>query len=161
MLFDLIAPVANTPLLAEAAITWTPATFYVAAGIVHVIVYLLVYRILQTDPEHNTFVGAVFAAAIANAAAYFLRDAGLFGILAAGSIHFALLVGISSGEVVKSLVVFLIALAAYAGLGHFVIPRTPLDVNQIDGIPRVIMTGGLEAEPITEEEADEMAEPAG
>ena len=46
-------------------------------------------------------------------------------------------------------------------MGTFVLPRTPLQVDDIAGLPRVIMTGGMEAEPITEEEADKMSAPAG
>ncbi len=161
MLVDLIAPIAELPVLAEAAITWTPKTFYIASAIVHVIVYLVGFKLLQTDPEHNTFVGAVIAAVIANFATYALRSYGLFGILGAGAIHFTLLVAITSGEAVKSLVVFLISMAAYAGLGHFITQRTPLEAENIGGIPMVIMGGGLEAEPITEDEANELSAPAG
>ena len=161
MLVDLISPIANMPVLAEAAITWTPKTFYIAAAIVHVLVYLVGFKMLQTDPEHNTFIGAVIAAVIANFAAYALSSYGLFGILGAGALHFVLLVAITSGEALKSLVVFFVAMCAYALLGSFITQRTPLQVEQIGGLPQVIMTGGLEAEPITEEEANEMAEPAG
>jgi hypothetical protein len=160
MLVDLIAPIANMPVLAEAAITWTPSTFYIAAAIVHVFVYLIGFKVLQTDPEHNTFVGAVIAAVVSNFATFVLRDFGLFGILGAGALHFVMLVAITSGEAVKSLVVFLISMAAYAGLGTFITQRTPLRAENIGGIPMVIMTGGLEAEPITEEEANKMSAPA-
>lgn len=160
MLVELISPIANTPVLAEAAITWTPKTFYIAAAIVHVVVYLVGFKMLQTDPEHNTFIGAVIAAVIANFAAYALSSYGLFGVLGAGALHFVLLVAITSGEALKSLVVFFVAMGAYAILGSFVTQRTPLEAENIGGIPQVIMTGGLEAEPITEEEADKMSAPA-
>ena len=148
------------PVTAEALITWTPLTFYIAAAIVHTILFLVGFRLAGVDPEHNTFVGAVLAAGIANGTAYFLRDFGLFGILASGAVHFAMLVAITSGEVLKSALVFLVAMAAYAGMGFFILPRTPLDVNKIGGLPRVIMTGGIEPEPITEEEAEKMSAPA-
>lgn len=148
-------------IFAEALITWTPVTFYVAAGIIHTIVILAGFHLLGVDPEHNTFVGAILGAAVANIIAFFLRDAGLFGILASGAVLFGLLVAISSGEVLKSVLVFAIALAVYGLMGTFVLPRTELHVNDIAGLPRVIMTGGMEAEPITEEEADRLAEPAG
>ena len=92
----------DTTLFAKALITWTPTTFYVAAAIIQTVVFLAGFRILGVDPEHNTFVGALLGAAIANIVAFFLRDAGLFGILAAGAVHFGLLVAISSGEVLKS-----------------------------------------------------------
>lgn len=147
-------------ILSEALITWTPVTFYVAAAIIQTLVFLGGFRLLGVDPEHNTFIGALLAAAIANIVAYFLRDAGLFGILATGAVHFGLLVAISSGEVLKAVMVFVVSLAVYGLMGIFVLPRTPLHVDQIAGLPRVIMTGGMEAEPITEEDADKMAAPA-
>jgi hypothetical protein len=152
---------AQFPLVAEALITWTPTTFYVAAAIIQTIVFLAGFHLLGVDPEHNTFVGALLGAAIANIVAFFLRDAGLFGILAAGAVHFGLLVAISSGEVLKSVMVFAVSMSVYGLMGTFVLPRTPLNVNDIAGLPRVIMTGGMEAEPITEEEAEKMAAPAG
>jgi asparagine N-glycosylation enzyme membrane subunit Stt3 len=148
------------PVFAEAAIAWTPKTFYIAATILHVVVYLMGFKLLQTDPEHNTFIGAVIAAVIANFASYALSSYGLFGIMGSGAIHFILLVAITSGEALKSLVVFMVAIAAYAGLGTFVTQRTPLTVEQIGGIPQVIMTGGIKAEPITEEQANDMSAPA-
>ncbi|MGM0558308.1 MAG: hypothetical protein ACQEVA_18130 [Myxococcota bacterium] len=151
----------DTTLFAKALITWTPTTFYVAAAIIQTVVFLVGFRLLGVDPEHNTFVGALLAAAIANIVAFFLRDAGLFGILTTGAVHFGLLVAVSSGEVLKSVFVFAVSLAVYGLMGTFVLPRTPLHVDDIAGLPRVIMTGGMEAEPITEEEADKMAAPAG
>ncbi len=151
----------DAPLLAKAMITWTPVTFYVAAGILHTIIFLVGFRLLGVDPEHNTFVGALLGAAIANIVAYFMRDAGLAGILTSGAVHFAILVAISSGEVLKSVMVFAAAMSLYALMGVVVLPRTPLHVDDIAGLPRVMMTGGIEAEPITEEEADKMAAPAG
>jgi asparagine N-glycosylation enzyme membrane subunit Stt3 len=153
--------ISQTPVFAEAAITWTPQTFYMAATILHIIVYLLGFKLLQTDPEHNTFVGAVIAAVIANFATYALSDYGLFGIMGSGAVHFIVLVAVTSGEALKSLMVFLVAMAAYAGLGTIITERTPLTTEQIGGIPKVIMTGGIEAEPITEDQADEMSAPAG
>lgn len=151
----------DVPLLAKAVITWTPVTFYVAAGILHTIIFLVGYRLLGVDPEHNTFVGALLGAAIANIVAYFLRDAGLFGILTSGAVHFGILVAISSGEVLKSVMIFAASMSLYALMGIVVLPRTPLHVDDIAGLPRVMMTGGIEAEPITEDEADKMAAPAG
>lgn len=151
MIAELFAPLAQTPFLAEAAIDWTPETFYATAAVVHTVIYLLGFRLMQVDPEHNTFVGAVIAAVIANFAAFALSSFGLFGILGAGFIHFAVLAAISSGEVLKSLVVFLVALGAYAGLAQVITERSPLTVEEIGGIPQAIVTGGLEAEPMTEE----------
>lgn len=151
MSIDLLAPLSHAPLVAETVIDWTPETFYVAAGVVHTLIYLLGFRLLQVDPEHNTFVGAAIAATIANFAAFALKSFGLFGILGAGFIHFALLAAISSGEVLKSAVIFLVALAAYAGLAQVVTERTPLDIEEIGGIPQAVVSGGLETEPMTED----------
>jgi hypothetical protein len=151
----------DTTLFAKALITWTPTTFYVAAAIIQTGIFLGGFHLLGVDPEHNTFVGALLGAAIANIVAFFLRDAGLFGILAAGAVHFGMLVAISSGEVLKSVFVFVVSLAVYGLMGMFVLPRTPLHIDDIAGLPRVIMTGGMEAEPITEEEAEKMSAPAG
>jgi hypothetical protein len=159
MLVELFAPMTNLTIVAQAAIEWTPRTFYIAAAIVHVGVYLLGFKLLKTDPEQNTFVGAVIAAAVANLAAYALSSYGLFGILGAGAIHFVLLVAITSGEVLKSLAVFVFALAAYAGMNFVITPRTPLTIEQIGGIPQVIVTGGMEAEPITEDDAETLSRP--
>lgn len=161
MLLELIEPATSFAVLGETSIDWTPKTFYIAAGIVHAILILVGFRLLGVDPENNTFVGALIAAAIGNVAAFFLRDAGLFGILASGTIHFGLLVAITSGEVLKATIVFFLAMATYGGLAMYITPRTPLTLEEIAGIPRVIVSGGLEAEPITEEEANELAEPVG
>jgi hypothetical protein len=160
MLVDLLSNTLQISVIAKAAITWTPATFYVASGIVHTLVILLAYKLLHVDPEHNTFAGALIGAAVGNGAVFFLSGFGLFGVLGAGAIYFAILCAISSGEVAKSLMVFVVLMGVYAGMGHFITQRTPLTADQIGGLPRAIMTGGLTAEPITEEQTNELAEPA-
>ena len=148
--------------LAEAAITWTPVTYYVAAGILSCILILLAFRVLQVDPEFNTFVGAAIAAVLMSVAGYFFRDMGLVGIIVSG---IAVLGGVamaSSGDMVKSLIVFGLILALYAGMGTWLVPRTrTLSVDQVGGLTRVILGGGLEAEPITEKEADKMLDSRG
>ncbi len=161
MLVDMIAPAAHLPVLAKAAITWTPKTFYIAAGIVQAIVILITFKVLQVDPEHNTFVGAVIGAALCNLGAYALAPHGLFGVLAAGTAFFVMLVAISSGEVLKSAIAFMVLMAAYGGMGLFITHRTPLKAANIGGLPQVIITGGLKAEPITEKESNKLAAPAG
>jgi len=160
MLVDVFAASLDVAVIAKAAITWTPVTFYVTATIVHTLMILLVFKLLHVDPEHNTFIGAVVAALVGNAAVFFLRDFGLFGNLGAAAVYFATLAAVSSGEVLKSLLVFTAALAVYAGLGMFLTPRTPLTVEKLGGLPEIMMTGGLTPEPITEEDSNELAKPA-
>ena len=146
-------------LLAKAAITWTPMTFFIVCAVVHTLLILLGFKLLHIDPEHNSFVGALLAAAAGNAAAYFLGSYGLFGVIGAAAIYFGILAAVSSGEVLKSVVVFLILLGVYSGLGHFLIPRTPLTAEKIGGLAQVVISGGLEAEPITEDDAEDLSKP--
>jgi|GEM_PF-2357466 len=159
MLVDIFAASLEVGVLAKAAITWTPVTFYVVATVIHTLMILLLFKVLHVDPEHNSFIGALIAALIGNAAVFFLRDFGLFGNLGAAAIYFATLAAVSSGEVLKSLVVFTGALAVYAGLALFLVPRTPLTAETINGLPKIMITGGFTAEPISEEQADELAKP--
>ncbi len=141
-----------------AAITWTPSTFYIAMGIVHTILILIGFRMLQVDVEHNSFVGAVLAAVIINVVAYFVRDTGIVGIMIAGSVIFGMLVAIASGEALKAALMAAVLVVGYGLVGSFITQRTPLTVDDIAGFPRVVMTGGLEAEPITEDDAKRMNE---
>lgn len=159
MLVDIFVASLQIGVLAKAAITWTPVTFYVVATIVHTLMILLVFKLLHVDPEHNSFIGALIAALVGNAAVFFLRDFGLFGNLGAAAVYFATLAAVSSGEVIKSLAVFIVALAVYAGLALFLVPRTPLTAETIGGLPEIMITGGFTAEPISEEQADELAKP--
>ncbi len=145
-------------ILAQAGgLSWTPMTFYVAAGVLHLIIILVMFRMLHLEPEYNTFIGALIAAGIANGAAFFLKDYTLFGVLGTGAIFFALLVAISQADVLKALYVWAVCLAAYAGLAFLVMPRSELTIDQIGGIPQVIMTGGLKAEPFTDEAYDNLS----
>lgn len=145
--------------LAATAISWTPATFYVASGIVNTIVVLVAFRVLQIDVEHNSFVGAGLAAAVFTAFAYFFRDAGVIGVMVTGTAVFGSLVFVSSGEALKSLGVAMLVFASFGGLGSFITARTPLTLDDIGGIPRVVLSGGLEAEPITEETTSKLSAP--
>lgn len=161
MLADVFSTSLQFGVIAKAAITWTPLTFYITAAIVHTLAILLLFKMLHVDPEHNSFAGALIAALVGNAAAYFLSDYGLFGNLGAAAVYFATLAAVSSGEVIKSFLVFVATLAIYAGLGLFLFPRTPLNVDKVGGLPKVVLTGGIAPEPITEEQSNELAEPAG
>lgn len=140
------------PLVAASAITWTPVTFYVASGIVNTIAVLLAFRMLQVDVEHNSFIGAVLAVVTFTVIGYFFRDAGVIGVMFTGAAVFGTLVFVTSGEALKSLAVTVLVFAVFGGLGSFISSRTPLTIDSIGGVPRVVATGGLEAEPITEED---------
>lgn len=150
---------ADFPLLAKAAITWTPMTFYIVATVIHTLLILIGFKLLHIDPEHNSFVGALLGAALGNAAVYLLGGFGLFGVIGAAAIYFGLLAAISSGEVLKSLIVFLVLMGIYAGMGNFLIPRTPLTAEKIGGLAQVVISGNLEAEPITEDDAEDLSKP--
>lgn len=140
------------PILAASAITWTPVTFYVASGIVNAIVILLAFRMLQVDVEHNSFIGTAIAVAAFTTVAYFFRDAGVIGVMITGAAVFGMLVFVTSGEALKSAAVTLLVFAVFGGFGNFIVSRTPLTMDDIAGLSRMVSTGGLEAEPITEED---------
>lgn len=138
-------------------ITWTPMAFYITMAIVHTIVILLAFRALQLDAEHNTFIAALMAAVIANVVAFFLKDMGVFGILGSTAALFGMLVVISHVDVLKSGLVWIILMALYWAVAWFILPRqNDLYIEDIAGIPQVIMQGGLEAEPITADEYDNL-----
>ena len=145
-------------ILAASSIEWTPVTFYVAMGIIHTLAVLIGFRILQVDVEHNSLIGAVLAAGLINVIAYFLRDTGVVGILITGAAIFGLLVAISSGEALKAFGLTLAFMALYGIVGSFVVKRTPLSIDDLAGFPRVVTTGGLEAEPITEDDTERLQE---
>lgn len=151
-MLQLMAGFSTNTVLAASAITWTPVTFYVAMGIIHTIVVLLGYRILEIDAEHNSFVGAVLAAIAINVIGYFVRDVGVVGIMMSGATIFGMLVLVSSGEALKALGMSFVIFASYGLVGSFIVERTPLTIDDIAGVPRMVTTGGLEAEPITEED---------
>lgn len=138
-------------------LTWTVTTFYIAAAVLHLIIILLMFRMLHLEAEYNTFIGALIAAGLSNGAAFFLKDFTLFGVLGTGAIFFALLVAISQADVLKALYVWAVLMASYAGLAFLVLPRSELTIEEIGGIPQVIMTGGLKAEPFTDEAYDNLS----
>lgn len=148
----------SLPLLAASAITWTPVTFYVAMGIIHTLAILIGFRLLHVDVEHSSIVGAVLAAAVINVVAYVCKDVGVVGILISGAITFGMLVLISSGEALKMLGMSMAFIVLYGLVGSFIVERTPLSIDDIAGFPRVVTTGGLEAEPITEEDTERLNE---
>lgn len=142
--------------LAASAITWTPVTFYVAMGIIHTLVVLIGFRVMQVDAEHNSFIGALLAAAVFNVVAYFVRDAGVIGVMITGAAIFGMTVMVSSGEALKAFFMTMMVIATYGIVGNFIVSRTPLNMDDLAGFPRVVTTGGLEAEPITEEDNERL-----
>ncbi len=133
-----------------AALVWTPVTFYVAMGILHILAILIGFRLLHIDPENNTFVGAVIAGVVINVIAYFVRDLGVVSVMIQLVVVFGMLVMVASGEAFKGLLMSAILLGSYGAVATFVIPRTPLDQRQIGGFAEVILEGGLKQSALTE-----------
>lgn len=144
------------PLLAQGGLSWTPVTYYVLCGIVHLIIILLGFRMMGVDPEQNGFIGALITAVIINVLGYFLRDSGVLGALVVGGSMFTLLAAVTSGEVLRAFFMCGILLASYAGIGTVVLPRTPLEIEDVGGFTRVVLTGGLEPEPMSEKSTEEL-----
>lgn len=150
---------AEVGILAQSSFEWTPMTYYIVAGIMHMIVILVGFRLMQVDPENNTFVGAILAAGLINTGAFFLRDFGVVGAIAVAGLVFFLLAAISSGEVLKAFFMSFICIAAWGGMGQLLIPKTPLTVESVGGYTNIVMTGGMKAEPIREEDSLKLSEP--
>lgn len=140
------------PLIAEAKplITWTPTTFYVTAFLFQTIGVYLVGKILGIDAEHNNPIALAICMGIANAVAFFVRDMGVVGILISSATFVVLLLGVSAVDILMTVVGFLVALGIYGVLGGFLIDRTPdtLTAETIGGLPKVVITGEIEAEPV-------------
>lgn len=150
-MLDLALGAHSFPMIAEALITWTPVTFYVAAGIAQAITAYATFKLMGVDPENNTIIGAIIAAVVINLVAYFTRDYGLAGVLGTGAAIFGMLVAVTSGEALRAAFVAALCMGVYAGVGFVVVPRTPLTADKIGGLPAVMMKGGLEEEPLDEQ----------
>lgn len=146
-------------ILAQSSFSWTPMTYYIVAGLIQTVVILVGFRVMGVDPEHNSFIGALIAAAVINVAAFFLKDQGVVGAMISGLLLFGILAAVSSGEVLKAFFMGIILVASYGAIGMTVVPRTPLEIDDIGGFTQVVMTGGLEAEPIREEDSDKLMAP--
>jgi hypothetical protein len=145
-------------MLAIGGLKWTPVTYYVVAGIVHFLLIVVGFRLMGVDPEQNGVFGALIGAVLINVIQYFVRDTGVVGALIVGLGTFALLAGITSGEVLKAAFMTILVIASYGGIGAVIFPRTPLEIDDAGGFTRVVMTGGLEPEPITEDDTDKLTE---
>ncbi len=138
---------------------WTVLNYYIFSCIIHAVLIPVGFRVMQVDPEHNSFIGGLIVAVIINVAAYFVRDAGVFGVLIVGGVTFGLLAAVTSGEVLKALLMSGLVVGTWGALGHVLIPKTPLEVDDVAGFTRVLVNGGLEPEPITEDDTDKLTDP--
>ncbi len=137
-----------------AGLVWTPLTFYVAMGIIHILAILIGFRLLEIDPENNTFIGALIAGVVINVIAYFVRDLGIVSVMIQIVVVFGILVVIASGEALKNGIMAVVVLGSYGALATFIIPRTPLDQRQIGGFAEVILEGGLKQSALTEKDVE-------
>ena len=133
-----------------ALITWTVEAFYIAVAVVHFVAILAGFKLLQADTDNNLFAGAVVVAIATGAAGYMTRDMGLTGLLITGSTLFVSLLLISAGDALRSLALTGVCVVVYAGLGHFMIPYTPLSAESIGGFTSAFIDG-LNEEPIGNE----------
>lgn len=147
-MFDMLF---STQIIAEAAITWTPLTFYVAVALLQAIIIVVGFKVLQVDPEHNAFIGAALAVVVIAAAGYFTRDTGLVAVIVTGVALFGMLMIISGADALKSIIMAAACLGAYFLVAQVVLPRTPLTVDKVGGITKVMTTGGIEDEPFDKE----------
>lgn len=131
----------SQPLLAAAMITWTVETFYVAMAILHFVIIVASFKLLNIDAENNAFVSGLVVAGAAAAAGYLLRDTGLVGVLVVSAALFGAALATTAGDAIKSIIITGVCITAYAGLGYVVVPRTPLVASQIGGFTKAFMDG--------------------
>lgn len=143
----------NAAIFAQSLLTWTPVTFYAACAVVQANVILASFRALNVDPEQNTVIGALVAAAGINVVGYFMRDTALIGVIANIGVTFGALVAISAGEALKAVMVSVLCMGVYWGAG-MMLPKTPLQIDDVGGMTKVIKQGGLQAESLDTQERD-------
>lgn len=144
----------DAALFAQSLLSWTPTTFYATCAVVQAVIILVSFRLLNVDPEQNTVVGALMAAAGINIVGYFMRDTTLVGVIANIGITFGALVAISAGEALKSVMVGVLCMGVYWGAGTMLLPKTPLHIDDVGGMTKVIKQGGLQAESLDTQERD-------
>jgi hypothetical protein len=64
------------------------------------------------------------------------------------------LVAISAGEALKSVMVGVLCMGVYWGAGTMILPKTPLHIDDVGGMTKVIKQGGLQAESLDTQERD-------
>lgn len=139
-------------------ITWTPLTFYAAAALAQVIVIYAGYRLLGTDPLYATFVNALLAAGLGNLIYFSLRSFDSLGVLLGSLAFLGLLFAFSGGDMLRSLIVFALAMATYYGAGQLAVSKTDLSPAEIQGPTELLMNGGFQAEPLKPGEAEKLLE---
>jgi len=126
--------------------------------VAQLIVILLSFRFTQLNPDYNTFAGALVVVVPVNVLAYLTRDFGVAGVLIVGASLFGLLAGIGRGDVFRAGIAWMLCLATYWGLATYIIPQADgLSIEQVSGVPQVLMNGGLEAEPFTADDMDNLS----
>jgi hypothetical protein len=157
MPFELATPAFGTGLLAEsgdALLSWTPETFYLVAALAQAVIIFVGYRLLGADPEHNTVTAALICAALGNVVAFAVRTHGVVGFTVTALGFYGLLLLTSGVDIFRSLFVFLLVIGSYGALGTYIAKNTPLDAYDIEGVPKVIMTGGFKPEPLERKDGD-------
>lgn len=144
----------DAALLAQSFLTWSPVTFYAVCALIQAVVIFVSFRFLNVDPEQNTIIGALIAGAAINIACYLLRDSLLVCVIANIGLTFGALVAISAGEALKAVMVSVLCMSVYWVAGTTILPKTPLNINDIGGMTKVIRQGGLEAESLDTQERD-------
>lgn len=138
-------------ILAEALITWTPMTYYVATAIIHVIMVYAGFRIMQVDPEHNTVIGAALAGVVIAVVGFIAKDYGLIGNLITGAAIFGILMAITAADAIKALIMSAFVVASFGLIGSFITSRTDLSPKDLGGLTLVVISGELDAEPLQSE----------
>jgi hypothetical protein len=139
-------------------ITWTPVTFYIAVALAQAIVIYAGYRFLGTDPLYATLFNALMAAGIGNVIFFVLRGYEALGVVLGSLAFVGLLFAFSGGDMLRSVVVFLLAMATYFGAGQLAVQHTPLSISEISGPPELLMNGGFKAQPLKPGEAEKILE---
>lgn len=148
----------NYMIVANSGLTWTPETFYIAATVIHLVLILVAFRVMALPSEYNTFGSILFVVVPTNAAAYFLKDFGIVGVLLTSVVLFGLLTAITRGDVLKSTGVWFLTMASYWAMAYFIVPAADdLRIEDLAGVPQVIMQGGFEAEPFTEDDIESLS----
>jgi len=135
-------------------LAWTPATFYALSAAVQTVTVFFIGRAMGVDREYFDPIPLAISLALGNTAAFFLRDLGVMGIIGICAAFIILLLAMTAVDTLVTLVSFLVVLGTYAGTVKLVTPRTPLTLEQIGGLPEVVVTGKIEAEPIKRESND-------
>ncbi len=143
--------------LAEGGATWTPETYYIAVAVAQLVVVLVAFRVMNVPPDYNTFVNGVLIVGGTNATAYLTKEMGLIGVLLTGLTLFILLAMITRGDVLKSLMTWVLLLTVYWAVAYFVVPaEEDLYIEQLGAVPYAMMEGGLEAEPMTQDDYEQL-----